>query len=188
MRTLGLFVALGFVIGCGSSDDMVANGGQDLGVALDAGSMPDASTGADPLNAAPTCTSNHRWLLGNLGLATMNPGLACIACHQTEPRAPRFSAAGTVYPTGHEPDLCEAPATITNATIVITDASGGTVTLNPNGVGNFYYEGSLALPITAEVHYQGRTRAMITPAPSGDCNSCHTQDGAMAAPGRITLP
>jgi hypothetical protein len=38
------------------------------------------------------------------------------------------------------------------------------------------------------VTYMGRERAMVTMQTSGDCNSCHTQNGANAAPGRIVLP
>jgi hypothetical protein len=29
---------------------------------------------------------------------------------------------------------------------------------------------------------------MVATTASGDCNSCHTQNGTSAAPGRITLP
>jgi hypothetical protein len=36
--------------------------------------------------------------------------------------------------------------------------------------------------------YQGHERAMNAAPASGDCNTCHTQDGTMNAPGRIVLP
>lgn len=153
--------------------------GEDAFVPLD-----DAG---DPLNAPPACTSGRRWAFGNAGSALMNPGLACIACHDTEPRAPGFTAAGTVYPTGHEPDLCNAPGEQA-AVIELHDATGRVAMVSPNSAGNFYYQGALTLPLTASIHYMGRTREMTTPATSGDCNSCHTQDGTMSAPGRITLP
>jgi len=192
-----LFVALAFSLaGCGTDRQVVDNDG-----AVDPGSdgaVPgsDAAvpaidafmSGSDPLNAAPICTSNRMWRLGNLGSAAMNPGLACNACHLTQRRAPLFTAAGTVYPTGHEPDLCNAPNLGTQVTIELHDASGNSATISPNSVGNFYYQGTLTPPLTASVHYMGRTRTMTTPATSGDCNSCHTQDGTMSAPGRITLP
>jgi predicted CXXCH cytochrome family protein len=29
---------------------------------------------------------------------------------------------------------------------------------------------------------------MVTAQSSGDCNSCHSQNGSMNAPGRITVP
>jgi hypothetical protein len=44
------------------------------------------------------------------------------------------------------------------------------------------------MPYTVEVRYQGRVRAMTTPQSTGDCNSCHTEQGAKGAPGRIMLP
>jgi hypothetical protein len=34
----------------------------------------------------------------------------------------------------------------------------------------------------------GRERDMAAAQTSGDCNRCHTQNGAMSAPGRIVLP
>ena len=36
--------------------------------------------------------------------------------------------------------------------------------------------------------YMGRERLMIAAQTSGDCNSCHTQAGASAAPGRLLTP
>jgi len=192
------FVALALVTlaGCGNGrSEADPDAGSDPGVDawmadLDAVTVPldMGSAEGDPLNAAPICTRNSTWRLGNVGSAAMNPGLPCIACHVTERRAPQFTAAGTVYPTGHEPDLCNGVNLGTQVTIELHDASGHSTTISPNSVGNFYYQGTLTPPLTAAVHYMGRTREMTTPAPSGDCNSCHTQDGAMAAPGRITLP
>ena len=45
------------------------------------------------------------------------------------------------------------------------------------------------LPYAAEVHFQGRVRRMERfETTTGDCNTCHTQDGAMNAPGRIVVP
>jgi hypothetical protein len=43
-------------------------------------------------------------------------------------------------------------------------------------------------PYKAKVTYMGRERAMVAAQTSGDCNSCHTQNGANSAPGRILLP
>ena len=36
----------------------------------------------------------------------MRPGHACITCHTQEDEGPVFAFAGTVYPTGHEPNEC----------------------------------------------------------------------------------
>ena len=86
----------------------------------------------------------------------MNPGLGCIACHSKRSDAPTLTLAGTVYPTAHEPNLCDgaSSAIYSDATIVVT----------------------------------GAERMMGVAQTLGDCNSCHTQDGANGAPGRIVLP
>jgi hypothetical protein len=46
----------------------------------------------------------------------------------------------------------------------------------------------VATPFRAKVTYMGRERDMAAGQTSGDCNACHTQSGAMSAPGRIILP
>jgi hypothetical protein len=145
---------------------------------------------SDPFSVPPTCTSQTSWTGGTRGSPSMNPGLACIACHATTGgEAPLFALAGTVYPTAHEPDLCNGVngATV-GAQVVIAGADGQTVTLSPNAAGNFSYQGTVALPFQAKVVFMGRERVMTTPQSSGDCNSCHTQSGASGAPGRILLP
>ncbi len=150
------------------------------------GGMPTGScvSGVDPLGAAPTCTSGQTWNGGNDGSSRMNPGQACISCH-SQGEGPRFSLAGTVYPTGHEPDQCYGTSA---AQVIITDAAGKTLTLTPNSAGNFSSNALLSLPYNAKVVANGLTRAMSAAQTSGDCNSCHTQNGANGAPGRITLP
>ena len=118
----------------------------------------------------------------------MDPGMPCIDCHSMSDRAPIFGVAGTLYPTAHEPDLCDGANGSVGAKVVITDANGLAVTLYPNAAGSFYYQDTIATPYTAKVIYMGRERAMATAQTSADCNSCHTQYGAMSAPGRILLP
>jgi hypothetical protein len=157
------------------------------------GGTPDA--GPDPFDVPPTCTSMTKWTKKNVGSSQMHPGGACITCHSTSIEAPLLAVAGTVYATAHEPDDCNAatamgPA-VNTAKIVITDKNGAVVTIPINSVGNFYKKASvlsLALPFTAKVTYDGRERVMMTPQMSGDCNSCHTQEGTKNAPGRILLP
>jgi hypothetical protein len=148
------------------------------------------TSGTDPFALAPTCTSQRTWSGGNDGSAAMNPGQACIGCHRsTGGEAPAFGIAGTLYPTGHEPDLCNGSnGAATGAKIVLTDAQGKVITLTPNEVGNFTYRGNVAMPFQAAVTYMGRERRMASPPPSGDCNSCHTVSGTMDAPGRIVVP
>ncbi|HET7545886.1 MAG TPA: hypothetical protein VFK05_38725 [Polyangiaceae bacterium] len=145
--------------------------------------------GMDPLSAPATCTSKSSWSNGNRGSSSMNPGLSCISCHKTQGgEAPTFSIAGTVYPTGHEPDLCNSKVGSDGARIVITGADGKVLTITPNSVGNFSSMMQVKTPFQAKVTYQGRERSMLTAQSNGDCNSCHTQNGTNMAPGRITVP
>jgi hypothetical protein len=141
----------------------------------------------DPLFAMPTCTSMTNWTGGNRGSASMNPGMACISCHSSG-EGPSFSIAGTVYPTGHEPDRCNSLVGTAGARIVIIGADGKMLTLTPDAVGNFSSNTAVKTPFQAKVTYQGRERLMLTAQSSGDCNSCHSQNGSMMAPGRITVP
>ena len=103
--------------------------------------------------------------------------------------APLYTIAGTLYPTGHEPDLCNGTAgAMAAARVVIVDAANQTITLTPNAAGNFFYAGAVTFPFHAKVTYQGRERIMVAAQSNGSCNGCHTQNGANGAPGRITLP
>jgi hypothetical protein len=144
-----------------------------------------AGSVVDPFAAAPTCTSGVTWTRGNRGSSAMNPGEACIACHAGG-EGPYLSIAGTLYPSAHEPDLCDGFGG--GAQVVIVGADGRQITLAPGTSGNFGYSGFVATPYKAKVIYMGRERAMIEPQTSGDCNACHTQAGVMNAPGRILVP
>ena len=137
---------------------------------------------------APVCTSGMTYA-GGEGSPNMDPGQACISCHaRSGGEAPTFSIAGTVYPTLHEPDLCYGASSSSGAQIVITGADGRSLTLSPNAAGNFYSQMAIALPFSAKVVTSAGERAMVATQTSGYCNSCHTQPGANAAPGRILLP
>lgn len=117
----------------------------------------------------------------------MHPGDTCIGCHaQAGGEAPLFTAAGTVYPTLHEPVDCNGIAG--GASVVITDANLATYTLTVNSAGNFYTNAPLVFPITAKVVANGHESAMAAAQPMADCNGCHTQDGTNGAPGRIAVP
>ena len=162
------------------------------------GSCGEVDAGPDPFDAAATCTSMTTSQVDEG--AAMNPGMACIACHNSDTKdgqeAPDLSLAGTTYATPHEPDDCNAKAAagspaISTAVVEITDKNGVVISLNVNAVGNFYRkvsEGAVALPYTAKIKYDGRERAMGTAQMSGDCNGCHTQAGVDGAPGRVLLP
>jgi hypothetical protein len=150
------------------------------------GGLPTTTPPPDPaFSAPPTCTSKRTWSGGNSIL--MNPGKACLACHNGG-QAHAFGIGGTVYPTAHEPDLCYGADGANGATVVITDADGNEIPLSPTSTGNIVYGSPVSVPYRAKVVFMGRERAMSTPQTSGDCNGCHTQNGAMGAPGRILLP
>ena len=77
--------------------------------------------------------------------------------------------------------------------VEIIDKNGQVaLTLTPFELsGNFRSDGvtsGVALPYTARVTANGKTARMLTPQTSGDCNSCHTEQGTSGAVGRITFP
>jgi cytochrome c553 len=156
-----------------------------------AGSPADTcatSPGTTPVTGTSSvCTSKVMWTRGDSRSAGMHPGVACIDCHDRK-GAPSYSAAGTVYPTAHEPDDCNGQG---GATIEITDASGTVYRTTANAAGNFYLSdirNPIKMPYTVKVTSGTKTSVMKTPATSGDCNTCHTESGASKAPGRIYLP
>ncbi len=124
----------------------------------------------------------------------MSPGRACISCHlETEDKGPIVQIGGTVYPSLHEQDLCygiDGPASA--ARVIITDAVANTFELPVGRTGNFALElkdqSRVVFPIRAKVVAAGRERAMSVAQHTGDCNSCHTEQGRNGAPGRILLP
>lgn len=150
----------------------------------------------DPFAGPVTCSSGVYWEDDDDGSPRMFPGRACIDCHTREDDddAPGFSVAGTVYPTGREPNDCNGVQGLNDVQVVITDALGRVYTLAPNRAGNFFLEREsstpFAYPYTAKVVSGGgaKVRAMNTPQQSGDCNACHTQDGKNDAPGRVVIP
>jgi hypothetical protein len=149
----------------------------------------------DPYEASTQCTSGvvHPPTVSENEL--MNPGRACNACHrqgndEQGNDAPIFAFVGTLYPSAHEPDECDALG-VESARVVVTDAHGTVRSARPNAVGNFMFEDDSAAflpPYTARVVYDGRERWMDLPQQNGDCNSCHDPAGNSEAPGRLLLP
>lgn len=89
-------------------------------------------------------------------------GTACLCCHQDE-----FSVAGSI-------DRAGPPV----SRVVVMDAQGRSVNTAPNSFDNFFGHFRLAPPLTAVVYGpSGDTVSMRTPAPSGDCNGCHSPEG-----------
>lgn len=142
-----------------------------------------------PYDTPPQCSSQRTWSGGEEESPHMHPGRPCIGCHEREGEGPSFLIAGTTYPSAHEPDDCYGERGPDDAEVLITGADGRTIALTVLSSGNFFLEeGRLSLPYTAVLRASGRERAMVTPQRSGDCNACHTADGADGAPGRILLP
>ncbi|HEX7506176.1 MAG TPA: hypothetical protein VF550_05350 [Polyangia bacterium] len=162
------------------------NGGYPSGACTGDAGVPTN----DPLNANPTCTSKTTWNGGTNGSSSMEPGQACISCHaRSGGEAPTFVIAGTLYPTGHEPDNCNGANGNNGAKVFVTGKNGTIITLTPNSVGNFSSSTTLPPPYMAKVvSSSGVERVMSSTASTGDCNSCHTQSGTNSAPGRITMP
>ncbi|MFO0634797.1 MAG: hypothetical protein U0168_18290 [Nannocystaceae bacterium] len=164
-----------------------------LGAWIDAGMPVGSCESTDPFAVDPVCTSGKMWS-GEEG-PRMAPGRDCIACHAStgEEEAPDYIVAGTIYPTGHEPDACNGLEAADLRVVVRSIDSGAEVSLALAGAGNFGLRRSQApagfsAPFSVAVQWQGRERLMSGPAPSGACNACHTQDGANEAPGRVVAP
>ena len=167
--------------GPGTGGGSAGSGVGGTGAGGSGGTIPD------PFAVAPTCTSGTMWTQGDHGSDDMNPGRACITCHSMGD-GPALTIGGTLYPTAHEPDLCNGTNGANGARVVITGADGQTLTLTPRASGNFNSRTQVTLPYRAKVTYMGRERVMAAMQTSGDCNSCHTQTGTSSAPGRILLP
>ncbi len=193
------------------SGDAGTGGGSGAGGGSAGGGTAGGGSGVD---AGPTtvCTSNQLQSGSRyIGAVTMNPGLACKACHSGQNfmnqnpsvrSATRdlWSFMGTVYPTLHEKDFCIS-ALPAGVTVEIIGVDGGVLTVfdaatNANSTsmgvfstGNFLGDvtGSIP-PYRARVRANGKTREMQGFQTDGDCNSCHTEQGANGAPGRIAIP
>ncbi|MEZ4312381.1 MAG: hypothetical protein R3F14_30495 [Polyangiaceae bacterium] len=169
---------------------------------IDAGTPKgDCSDIVDPFAAPIGCESGATWDPQSEEGPLMNPGEACITCHKNETNSfempPIFLVAGTVYPSGHESELCYGidgtSPDFADVVVQVTDANGAQLNLKPNKTGNFYLEEaeSFVLPYTAKVVSSKGERAMTASQTDGDCNACHTVEGGgngSMAPGRIVIP
>ncbi len=153
----------------------------------------------DPFDVEPQCSTDRWWDADDDdGTPRMFPGRACLSCHAIEAPddddVPNLLVGGTVFETAHEPDNCKGPpGELDGEQIIVelTSADGQVVSLSVNDSGNFLMHTSqtpFPAPYQVKVVHGDRERAMPIPAPLGDCNACHTQDGQQGAPGRIVLP
>jgi hypothetical protein len=137
------------------------------------------------------CASGKIWTYEDKDSPLMNPGRSCIGCHveYNDPaQAPFYTAAGTVMKAEHEGDDC---AGVPELTVIITDADGTEWPMTGNSVGSFWLppDSPVVLPYTARiVDKAGNERVQQVPVSDGDCASCHTQDGANGAAGRLVPP
>lgn len=167
-----------------------SDGSSSTSGAHDGGSTTGSSCMVDPTEP-PTCSSRTLWTDGDSASTLMRPGAACNACHLENGGAPVFVVAGTVYPTLHEPDDCYGAAGSDGAVVVrVTGSDGATIDLPVSTSGNFFASSSsgIVFPIFAEVVTDDGVLAMCGWQADGDCNGCHTQEGANGAPGRVRLP
>ena len=120
----------------------------------------------------------------------MQPGKACISCHESQAGYPVLGVGGTVYPTLREPDGCYGVNG--GMSVVIIDKNGVETSIPVGPTGNFALETSetpnFAMPIRAKVVKGSAEREMMTEQTSLDCNGCHTEQGKSGAPGRIMAP
>jgi hypothetical protein len=163
------------------SDDGAADDTTDT----DTPGTTDTDTGTP--GAGRTCTSGETWKGGDRESPLMHPGRACFECHTQRREGPRDGVAGTVFTGAHEPDDCNGAEGVT---VEIRGDDGNVTTYTTNAAGNFVssWRDPIVFPITAKVIVGDQVREMLTKQESGDCNSCHTVEGANAAPGRIRVP
>ncbi len=148
------------------------------------GGAPKADAG-DPYNTPTVCTSKSTYRGGEN--IDMRPGEACATCHQVR-GGPRYTVGGTVYPTAHEPNLCNG-ATKANLTVIVTDKNGKVVNVPVDtSSGNFGTRTAIVPPFTVVVSDGTKTRPMLGSLTAGDCNTCHTEKGLNGAPGRVMAP
>jgi hypothetical protein len=108
---------------------------------------------------------------------TMAPYQDCLTseCHGAGGEGKRWTVAGT-WPGGEK------------VRVTVVDATGKSITMRANQVGNFYTAESLATPTLAQpwtvyVDQPGVARKTMPASPAltyGGCNSCHTRDGVIA--------
>ncbi len=156
---------------------------------------PDAGVVIGP--QPTTCASGSYWLGGTRESVNMEPGFSCQGCHVTRKPERNYFFMGTVFPEAHAKDTCNAEPP-TGVKVEILDKHGTvvlTMTARPTS-GNFYNDSLSALdatnqpimmPYTARVVGPGGVMTMTTPQTSGDCNSCHTEQGTNDATGRIVF-
>jgi hypothetical protein len=173
-RLLSTSILFGVLVACGDKADDTSESSTDSG----SGEVDGGATGE--------CVSGSWWTGGNEESPRMHPGMDCIACHEEMHEGPRFTVAGTVFTNVDEPDDCNG---VEDIVVEITDADGAVWTDTTNSAGNFSMrEDGMVFPVRARVIDGDVVREMSAEIETGACASCHTQDGADGAPGRVMAP
>lgn len=123
------------------------------------------------------------WSLAQFASSLMLPGQPCVQCHEMARGGARIiTVGGTVFGDVHQLDDCKG---VEGVEVVVTDSLGVTRRLATNVSGNFFTRSTLVAPFTVYVTDGTYERHMEGPAEHGDCNLCHSAEGAELAPGRI---
>lgn len=113
------------------------------------------------------------------------PGQPCLLCHAAPGRAPRFTAAGTVYLRAST----QEPAG--GIEVRLVDAARRRFVAYTNCAGNFYVsprEYEPELPMWVSLSGQGLRIDMESPMnKNGDCAICHQRDKAPSSAGHVYL-
>ena len=146
--------------------------------------------GARDASTETTCASNSFYNQateppGEL----MNPGLACPTCHEANQLFyVDFTYAGTVMAGPHEADRCKSPPP-PGATVEILQLDGGLFwSWLANSSGSFRTLDAGPSPFIARLSTDAGTKRSMGQHLLGNCNRCHTEQGANGASGRLTWP
>jgi len=115
----------------------------------------------------------------------MRPGRPCLDCHDEDDDIAPLTLAGTVFDDRHAEDDCRG---VRSVQVIVTGADGTEHRLLTEVAGNFMTTADVAFPASARVVDDSAERSMLGPVEHGNCNACHTSEGAMDAPGRIVAP
>jgi hypothetical protein len=107
---------------------------------------------------------------------THRPGQPCLTCHGGLGPGPEFETAGTVY------DTLGSTAPAANVKVTLTDATGKTVELTTNTVGNFYVDANrftATYPLRVKIAGGGVSQPMLTRVGRrSGCADCHRAGGS----------
>ncbi len=137
---------------------------------------------------ATGCASDAKDDFGFMVGPTMQPGDDCLRCHAEHseyPTAPRWSAAGTVFPSRDAATSQGVPGV---SVMLMAPDEMLVEKLTTNAVGNFYTLTPLPEGFRVALEYRGERIEMPCPPPAGNCGACHSIPPIGEAPGRIFLP